>query len=206
MLLNLIDFSLLFYALFNSLGSIPVFVLILKNFSYKKQQQIILRECIFSLIALLLFVTFGRKVLQFLDISLYSFQLIGGVLLFFVALKMMLAQPVQDVQKKTRDSSEPIFFPLAFPIITGPAVITATLSYMEEGEYAKNLILAAVIIAWVFSLFTLLCSSLFNRILGSSGLLALERMFSLVLALMSINLILKGLSIAFNIGFYVGSA
>ncbi|AGW38200.1 MarC family protein [Chlamydia pecorum] len=206
MLRNLIDFSLLFYALFNSLGSIPVFVLLLKNFSYKKQQRIILRECIFSLIALLLFVTFGRKILQFLDISLYSFQLIGGVLLFSVALKMMLAQPVQDVQKEARDSSEPIFFPLAFPIITGPAVITATLSYMEEGEYAKNLILAAVIIAWVLSLFTLLCSSLFNRILGPSGLLALERMFSLVLALMSINLILKGLSIAFNIGFYVGSA
>ncbi|WP_201456255.1 MarC family protein [Chlamydia sp. 17-3921] len=203
MLLTLLNLSLLFYAMFDSPGSIPVFALFLKNYSYKRQQQIILRECLFALISLLLFITFGRKFLQFLDISLYSFQLIGGILLFSVALKMMLATPTsRDVEQS---ASEPIFFPLAFPIITGPAIITALLSYMEEDIYPKNLIFSAVIIAWILSLFTLLCSSFFNRVLGSSGLLALERLFSLVLMLMSVNLILKGLSIAFNLGFYVGN-
>lgn len=138
MLRNLIDFSLLFYALFNSLGSIPVFVLLLKNFSYKKQQRIILRECIFSLIALLLFVTFGRKILQFLDISLYSFQLIGGVLLFSVALKMMLAQPVQDVQKEARDSSEPIFFSFSIPYHYRPCCYHCNTKLHGRGRIRKK--------------------------------------------------------------------
>lgn len=204
-MLTLLNLSLLFYVLFDSPGSIPVFVSLLKNYSVKKQQRIILRECIFALVTLLLFITFGRKIFHFFNISLYAFQFIGGVLLFSVSLKMMLASPISSDHSisATEDCSEPIFFPLAFPIITGPAVITALLGYMEEQLFPKEIILGAMIIAWVFSVFTLLSSSFFNRILGSAGLVALERLFSITLLLMSVNLILKGLSIAFNIGFYI---
>ncbi|SPN74115.1 hypothetical protein,putative antibiotic transporter,membrane protein, MarC family,MarC family integral membrane protein [Chlamydia serpentis] len=200
---TLINLSLLFYVLFDSPGSIPVFVALLKNFSRKKQQRIILRECLFALCALLLFVTFGRKFFQFLDISLYSFQIIGGFLLFTVSLKMMLA-PMPLKNNDDTLKTEPIFFPLAFPIITGPAIITALLSYIEEAVYSKEVIFTAMIIAWIFSLFTLLSSSFFNRIFGNFGLLALERLFGIALLLMSVNLMLKGISIAFNIGFYIG--
>ncbi|MEF9497401.1 MULTISPECIES: MarC family protein [Chlamydia] len=202
MLLTLINLSLLFYVLFDAPGSVPVFVSLLKHYSAKRQQRIILRECIFALVTLLLFVTFGRKFFQFLDISLYAFQFIGGVLLFSVSLKMMLVPPPIE-SDSSEPQSEPIFFPLAFPVITGPAVITSLLSYMEEDLFSKELILGAMIIAWVLSVFTLLSSSFFNRILGSSGLVALERLFSIALLLMSANLMLKGISIAFNIGFYI---
>ncbi|EPJ33303.1 marC integral membrane family protein, partial [Chlamydia psittaci 06-1683] len=63
-MLTLINLSLLFYVLFDSPGSVPVFVSLLKRFSAKRQQRIILRECIFALVTLLLFVTFGRKFFQ----------------------------------------------------------------------------------------------------------------------------------------------
>ncbi|AAD19147.1 hypothetical protein CpB1048 [Chlamydia pneumoniae TW-183] len=202
-MLILLNLSLLFYVLFDSPGSIPVFVALLKNFSRKKQQRVILRECLFALGALILFVTFGRSFFQFLDISLYAFQIIGGFLLFTVSIKMMLA-PMPEKAKDDTSKTEPIFFPLAFPVITGPAVITALLSYMEEGIYSREIIFTAMIIAWAFSLFTLLCSSFFDRLFGNFGLLALERLFGIALLLMSVNLMLKGISIAFNIGFYIG--
>ncbi|EPP34754.1 marC integral membrane family protein [Chlamydia ibidis] len=200
-MLTLINLSLLFYMLFDAPGSIPVFVSLLKRYCRRKQQHIIFRECLLALVTLMLFITFGRKFFHFLDISLYAFQFIGGVLLFSVSLQMMLSSP--SVDDSADDDSEPIFFPLAFPIITGPAVITSLLSYMEEGLYPKEMILGALVIAWACSLFTLLSSSFFNRILGTAGLLALERLFGIVLLLMSANLMLKGISVAFNIGFYV---
>lgn len=204
-MLTLLNLSLLFYVLFDSPGSIPVFVSLLKNYSAKKQQRVILRECIFALATLLLFMTFGRKIFHFFNISLYAFQFIGGVLLFSVSLKMMLASPISADPSisNTEDCSEPIFFPLAFPIITGPAVITSLLGYMEEQLFPKEIIIGAVLIAWALSVFTLLSSSFFNRMLGSAGLVALERLFSITLLLMSVNLVLKGISIAFNIGFYI---
>ncbi|SGA33998.1 multiple antibiotic resistance protein [Chlamydia abortus] len=114
---------------------------------------------------------------------------------------MLVPPPVES--DSSEPQSEPIFFPLAFPVITGPAVITSLLSYMEEALLSKEIIFSAMIIAWVLSVFTLLSSSFFNHILGSSGLVALERLFSIALLLMSANLMLKGISIAFNIGFYI---
>ncbi|EPP38027.1 marC integral membrane family protein [Chlamydia avium] len=158
------------------------------------------------MVTLLLFITFGRKIFHFFNISLYAFQFIGGVLLFSVSLKMALAPPIiptDQTTSETEDTSEPVFFPLAFPVTTGPAVITSLLGYMEEHLFPKEIILGAVFISWALSVFTLLSSSFVNRVLGSSGLVALERLFSITLLLMSVNLILKGISIAFNIGFYI---
>lgn len=195
-----INLSILFYVLFNAPGSIPVFVALLKTYSSKKRQNIILRESILALITLILFSTFGNQLFCFLDISLYSFQLIGGILLMSVALGMMLAPPI--VKERVDDDSEPIFYPLAFPVITGPAVITSVLGCFIEGNYPKDVILIAIFIAWFASLLTLFSSSWFDYFLGPQGLLALERLFGIALLLMSTNLILKGLSMAFSIGYY----
>ena len=74
---------------------------------------------------------------------------------------------------------------------------------MEEGTFPKEIVLGAILLAWLFSLITLLFSSSLNRLFGQMGLLALERLFSVSLALMAINLTLKAISIAFNIGYYV---
>ncbi|ADH18584.1 MarC family protein [Chlamydia trachomatis] len=202
MLHSLFRLTLLFYALFNALGSLPVFIALLKNFSFKKQQHIILRESIFALLLLLLFVTFGRGFFRLLGIILPAFQFTGSLLLGSIAIDMMKALPPQT-ETLERDKDEPIFFPLAFPVITGPAMITSTLGHMEEGIFPKEIVLGAIVLAWLFSLITLLLSSSINRLFGQMGLLALERLFGISLALMAGNLMLKALSTAFNIGYYV---
>ncbi|MBQ8498500.1 MarC family protein [Chlamydia sp.] len=202
MLHSLFRLTLLFYALFNSLGSLPVFVALLKKFSFRKQQRIILRESIYALLLLFLFITFGRSFFRLLGITLPAFQLTGGLLLGAIAIDMMKALPPHTEALK-QNKEEPVFFPLAFPIITGPAMITSTLGHMEEGIFSKEVVLGAILLAWLFSLITLLLSSPINRLFGQMGLLALERLFSISLALMSVNLILKAFSTAFNIGYYV---
>ncbi|MCI5642241.1 MAG: MarC family protein [Chlamydia suis] len=200
MLHSLFRLTLLFYTLFNALGSLPIFIALLKKFSFRKQQRIILRESIFALILLFVFITFGRGFFRLLEITLPAFQLTGGLLLGVLAINMMQALPSQT---EALDKEEPVFFPLAFPVITGPAMITSTLGHMEEGIFPKEIVLGAILLAWLFSLITLLFSSSLNRLFGQMGLLALERLFSVSLALMAINLTLKAISIAFNIGYYV---
>ncbi|AAF39112.1 hypothetical protein C6H88_01260 [Chlamydia muridarum str. Nigg] len=202
MLHSLFRLTLLFYALFNSLGSLPVFVALLKKFSFRKQQRIILRECIFALLTLILFITFGQGFFRLLEVSLPAFQLTGGILLGSLAINMMKALPSQE-ETFDQYEDEPIFYPLAFPVITGPATITSTLGHMEEGIFPKELVLGAIMLAWAFSLITLFFSSSINRLFGQMGLLALERLFGISLALMAGNLMLKAISTAFNIGYYV---
>ncbi|WP_213357519.1 MarC family protein [Chlamydiifrater phoenicopteri] len=203
MLLALFQLSLLFFMLFDALGSFPVFVTLLKDFSPERRRKIIIRECLFALATLVVFITFGRKIFHLFNVSLYSFQVVGGAMLFAIGLDMAFSPLKQDLsttnQKVVQD---PIFFPLAFPVLTGPAVISATLSCVEEKVYSLEFIFCAICLAWAASLVIFLYSTVFNRIMGKDGLVALERLFGVILLLIAGNLVLKGLGIAFNIGFY----
>lgn len=188
--------------LFDSFGSFPIFITLLKDFPILKQQKIILRECVLALITLFIFITCGRSFFHFLNIPTYAFQLLGGIMLLSVAFNMLCSAPKAAVNT-VRQADEPFFFPLAFPVITGPAVITTILSFLEEGLYSRIILLDAIIIAWFLSTLVLVFSSFLNKCIGYYGLIALERVFSVALLLMSGNLILKGISIAFNLGFYI---
>lgn len=205
MISKIFNLSLAFYMVFSAPGSIPVFMSSLKHFSKQRQKQLIIRECLLALITLVLFVFFSGKIFQFLGIAPYSFPAIGGVLLFIVSFRMFTA-PLIVQAEETHLKSEPLFFPLAFPIITGPAVITTTLVYLENIHFSTQAVWIGVLIAWFLSTLTLLSSSFFNRILGPSGLFALERIFSIIILLISVDLVLKGISVAFNIGYYANLA
>lgn len=205
MISDIFNLSIVFYMVFSSLGSIPLFVSLLKHFSKKRQQQIIVRECYLALVTLVLFVIFSGKIFQFLEISSYVFPTIGGVLLLAVGLQMFFA-PFTTNTDEGHSKSEPLFFPLAFPVLTGPAVITTSLSYLENPAYSLQAVWIGILIAWFFSTITLLSSSFFNRILGMAGLFALERIFSIIILLLSMKLILKGISLAFNVGIYAVAA
>lgn len=190
--------------LFDALGSFPVFVTLLKDFSPERRRKIIIRECLFALATLVVFITFGRKIFHLFNVSLYSFQVVGGSMLFILGLEMAFSPIKQHTESTTHNSNQdPVFFPLAFPVLTGPAVISATLSCVEEKIYSIELIFCAICLAWAASLAIFLYSTVFNRIMGSNGLIALERLFGVILLVIAGNLVLKGLSIAFNIGFYV---
>lgn len=205
MISTIFNLSLAFYMVFSAPGSIPVFMSSLKHFSKQRQRQLIIRECVLALVTLILFVFFSGKIFQFLGIAPYAFPAIGGVLLFIVSFRMFTA-PLMMQTEESHVKSEPLFFPLAFPIITGPAVITTTLVYLENVHFSAQAVWIGVFIAWFLSMLTLLSSSFFNRILGPSGLFALERIFSIIILLISVDLVLKGISIAFNIGYYATMA
>src|ERR1700676_5163774 len=88
----------------------------------------------------------GAKFLDIMGITLSSFRIAGGTLLFLIALDMVFARPSgtrsttteQEEAKKREDIS---VFPLAFPFIAGPgALATILLAAGEVG--AKPLVFA----------------------------------------------------------------
>lgn len=195
---KLIHLSILFYVLFNSPGSLPAFITLLKDFKPKEQCFIIIREMVLALIVSFVFIFNGLEFFKLFDISLHSFKIGGGLMLFLIAFKMCLAEPTDAEKQLSSKTREPVFFPLAFPIITGPAVLTNLLVFMSDKSYEKTVVLLAIFISWTFSLLTLLCAGLFNKFLGRFGLIALERIFALFLLLISGNLMIKGLIVAFS--------
>ncbi|MCK7596059.1 hypothetical protein M0G74_02105 [Microbulbifer sp. CAU 1566] len=178
------------------LGNIPVFLAALKNVPPKRQLYVIMRELIFALIVLLVFLYAGRFVLAWLGLSQEAIRIAGAIILFLIAIRMVF--PIEGGIMGERLEGEPFFVPLAVPLVAGPSTM-AILMLMtnSEGEQLWNWTLA-LLGAWGVSAVILLSSSPLARLLGNRGLIAVERLMGMVLVMLAVQLFLDGMKQSLN--------
>ena len=182
-----ISIALSLFFVINVLGNIPLFVGLLSKYSPSRQRMILLREFLFALILLLLFNFFGAKIFHVLGISQPILGMAGGILLLLIAIKMIF--PHHDKEKTP--NHEPILVPLATPIIAGPGSITAVMLFSSRiGDPLKMsiIIIGTMTVSCVIGLL----ASVFRYALGEKGLLAIERLGGMIIALISIQMFASG--------------
>src|SRR6266700_4166185 len=103
------------------IGNIPLFVSLLRHVKPTRRLRVIARECAIALAVLLVFVLFGRTLLDLFGLSERSLNLAGGVILFLIALRMIFRSR-EGIFGDT-PAGEPLIVPLAIPSIAGPAAI-----------------------------------------------------------------------------------
>jgi multiple antibiotic resistance protein len=91
-----------------------------------------------------------------------------------------------EIEKK-----EPIVVPIATPLIAGPGLLSSIMLYSHRQETISP-VLAAVLIAWFLSSLVILMSQPIGRRLSKNAIEAIERLFGLILTIMSINMIAEG--------------
>lgn len=183
-----IAFSL--FLLMDSIGNIPIYLTILAEIDYRRRLWIITREMFIALIMILLFALFGDWLMEFLNITQETLYFAGGVILFIMALKMIFPERGSLLESLGIDG-EPFIFPLAIPLVAGPAVLAAVMIYSAQLE-SNTILYLAIIIAWLVSTTLLLCSSYLQKWLGAKGIKAMERLMGLILMLIAINMLLQG--------------
>lgn len=193
MINDILHMAFVFFIVMDSLGNIPVFISILRDYTPQQQRKIILRELIIALIVMVIFVFLGKKFLELLKISEFSVSVTGGIILFLIAIKMIFATPKTG---ETETPKDPVIVPLAVPAVAGPAVL-ATIIIYSGSHYNSFVILLAIFIAWIFSLPILLGAAFLKQILGENGLTAVERLFGYIIVLISTQMTINGLSFYF---------
>lgn len=186
-------FSLAFslFLLMDSVGNIPLYLSILKNFDSRRQRVIIFREMAIALVIMFFFMFLGDALMNFLGISDSTIQIAGGLILFLICLKMIFPSK-DDPQEKIPSDEEPLIVPLAVPFVAGPAVLAAIMIYSRQ-EINLWTMSGAILIAWAASLVVLLASSFLKSILGWRGITAIERLMGLILILIATEMFLSGL-------------
>lgn len=191
MITKILSLSFTLFLLMDSLGNVPLFMTILKNYSARRQRKIIVREMIIALGIIILFFLMGDILLTFLNVQPYTILISGGIILFLIALKMIFPHPEQKLSHSEKDK-EPFIVPLATPLVAGPAALAAVMLYSKKEPHIIALI--AICIAWLFSSIVLLSSSQLQKILGPRGLLASERLMGLILTLLAVQMFLQGMT------------
>jgi MarC family membrane protein len=190
---SLFHLVFLFWIVMDSLGTLPLFVSLLKHFDPPRQRKIIFREMLIALFIMVIFLFFGQGFFAFLRISHSSLQISGGIILFLLAVKMIFSHP--GMEHKGRVPKDPLIVPLAVPSIAGPGILATITLY--AGGMANNIaVLLAIFIAWAFSLPLLLLSSHLTKLFGENGITATERLFGYILVLISTQMAFSGLTSA----------
>jgi len=82
-----------------------------------RRSRVLLREVAFATVLLLLFLFFGKSVLDTLRLSELSLRIAGGVVLFLIALRMIF--PSEGGTAAASAASEPLLVPIAVPALAG---------------------------------------------------------------------------------------
>lgn len=195
--MTLLSAFVLLFLVMDPAGNIPLFLSALKPVAPERRRAVLVRELLIALAFLLLFLFAGPAILAGLGISRSSLAIAGGIILFLIALRMIF--PLRHSTQENEIGGEPFIVPLAIPFVAGPSAFASVMLVMGEDPSRWPTWLAAVLMAWAATAIILVSSERLSSMLGTRGLIAVERLMGMVLTAIAVEMFMRGLS-----GFGVG--
>ena len=201
MIEQLVKFFVVFFVVVDPLSLIPLFAGLTLGASSRYKKKMAGKATVIALGICVMFALAGAKFLDIMGITLSSFRIAGGTLLFLIALDMVFARPsgtrsTTSEQEETKKRDDISVFPLAFPFIAGPgALATILLTAGEVG--AKALLFAGflgvvalvLIVCWVL----MLATPRLMKVLGVTGANVVSRLSGVILAALAVQFIVDGI-------------
>ena len=174
------------------LGSLPIFIPILREVPRERRARVALREVSLAFCVLLAFMFFGETFLRVMHLSERSLEVAGGVILLMVAIRMIFSSQGESVYG-VAPGREPFIFPLAVPLLAGPSAMATVLLLASRQPDRITEWLGALTAAMAVSGIVLLAADRIRKLLGHSMVSALEKLMGLVLTAIAVEMILAGL-------------
>ncbi|MEK1905845.1 MAG: MarC family protein [Pseudomonas sp.] len=189
--MDIFGIAVLVFLVTDPFGNIAIYLAALKSVAPERRMRVVARELLFALGLLMLFLTFGDKILSGLGLSREATAIAGGIILFIIALRLIFPTP-QGLLGDVPDG-EPMLVPLATPAVAGPSALAVlmTLRNTHQGELWE--LYLAVFLAWLATAAILLQASWLQRFLGPRGLMAVERLTGMLLIMLSVDMLLDNL-------------
>jgi len=201
-----------FFVLIDAVGVAPVFAALTAQGDGAYRRKMAIKATIVATLIIAFFAFAGTWLLGAMHISIAAFKAAGGVLLFLIALDMVFEKRTERRESRAEDvmshhdagapPEDISVFPIGIPMIAGPGTIAAVMFYMAEAgtPVEKGVILAALGLNLILVLVIFLAAGPLVRALGPSIAGALTRILGVILAALSVQLLIDGITEAFNLG------
>src|ERR1700691_3003415 len=132
-----------FLALFpivNPLGGIPVFFTLTADFPDEERRRTALKTAFYVIAILVIFMLFGRCVLNFFGISLPVLKIAGGLIVANTAWGMVTshARITPAESHEAEDKEDISLTPLAMPLMSGPGAIGVVMALAAHVDSAAS--------------------------------------------------------------------
>ena len=149
---------------------------------------------------LTVFSVVGQLLLHAMGISLLSFQIAGGLIVFLFALTMVLGgEKLHAAEAGPEENATAVaIHPLATPIIAGPGSMLTMVLLMDNNRYSpvqQGVTIAALAAVLAALLCVFLLGERVRRVIGVNGAHLLRRIMGLILAALAVNMILSAVAL-----------
>jgi multiple antibiotic resistance protein len=188
--------ALILLTTIDPIGTVLVFASLTATFDARARAVLARRATVIAGIILLAFLAIGQLALGAMHVSLYSFQLAGGLFLFLFGIQMTFGDVTKHSSMEGSTGQDPAVFPLAIPAIASPGALLAVVVLTDNTQYSvgSQATTAAVVLAvLVLTYAGMRLASPLMRVLGQSGGAALIRILGMVLGALAVELCIEAL-------------
>lgn len=173
------------FVLADALGNIPLILVLTKGMEPDQRHSVVDRASLVATGVLLLFAFAGQYLLTYLDISMGSLRVAGGLLLLIIALKMLegeLDTPSVDQQRDVAIT------PLALPLLAGPGTLTVVMLLMSESPDAHLSVVTGLVAAMFVTWIIMRQAGYLDKWIGPQGALIITKLLGFLLAALAVEI------------------
>ncbi|CUK02639.1 inner membrane protein [Shimia thalassica] len=203
--MDLLERFVTLWVVIDPIGTIPVFIAVTAGMEARARRSAALLATVVSAGVLFFFLVLGQLLIDALGISLLSFQVAGGIVLFLFALTMIFGEPKQETDQrsvapdenlKETERPSPAIFPLAVPSLASPGAMLAIVMLTDNNStaIADQAITGAVMIGVLLVAYVcMLSAGPIIRVIGNSGAAIISRVMGMVLASVAADAVLSAM-------------
>ncbi len=188
-----------FLALFpivNPLGGIPLFFSLTSDYSPQERHQAGLKTALYVVAILVVFMLFGRFVLNFFGISLSVLKIAGGLIVANTAWGMVTGSHRVTMEERSEAlTKEDISLtPMAMPMLSGPGSIGVIMGLAAEADGLVSYIgmVIGIIALGLIVYLLLVLGGPFVKRLGPGAMGAINRIFGFLILAIAVQLVWNG--------------
>jgi multiple antibiotic resistance protein len=193
-----------FFVVIDPPGCAPIYAGLTKGASPASRRAMAVRSVLVASAILFVFALFGEDLLRALGISLASFRIAGGIMLFLIALEMVFEKRTQRREDRaakvaeTPEVEDVSIFPMAMPMIAGPGSIASVMLLMSRNDGLERslVVLAALATILALTLLALLAAGPIMRVLGVKIEAVITRLLGVLLAALAVQFVIDGVRIS----------
>ncbi|HXG99160.1 MAG TPA: MarC family protein [Sphingomicrobium sp.] len=186
-------------------GCAPIFASLTRGADAAHRRRMAIRSSIVAWGILIFFALLGEPMLDTLGISLASFRIAGGIMLFIIALEMVFEKRTQRREVRasaiegTPEADDISVFPMAIPMIAGPGSIASIMLLIgrADGPLEWGVVLAAMTLVIVLTLLALLTAAPLMRMIGAKLEAMITRILGVILAALAAQFVIDGIKQSF---------
>ena len=180
---------------------IPILTIITQGLNTKKTIKLSGFVFLITCSVLIFFSLYGNSFLNFMGISISSFQIIGGFFLLIISYEMVFEK---RVKRKTTIANELIdehelnnlaVFPISIPLVAGPSAITLSVLISKDINFTMvsfyTQIFPLVLTLFLTSII-IIFSNFFMKFFNKTIMNVLQKLFGLILGALAVEYVIRG--------------